>query len=179
MPELPDNPYVAPGDEPKRSAFRSLIWSMTRLAMVTQHHAPESTFQYVNTVLRHTPMYTDGDRLTALYGAHYELAAYAQNLMGVDSDLQVPVEPARCSSPECVVNHESEAVILEAAVRGEAATIANVCKATVRGAKDLDPVGGIPVNGEGALVYLFMGLLQRLHKILESQLPNEGDPSLN
>lgn len=179
MPELPVNPYIAPDDEPKRDAFRSLIWSVTRLAMVTQHHAPESTFQYVNTVLLHTPMYTGGDRLTALYGAHYELAAYAQNLLGVDSGLQVPVEPARCSSPECVVNHESEAVILEAAVRGEAAAIANVCKATVRGAKDLDPVGGIPVNGEGALVYLFMGLLQRLHKVLESQLPSGGDPSLN
>jgi hypothetical protein len=179
VPELPDNPYLAADAPERRDAFRSLIWSLTRLAMVTQHHAPESTFQYVNTVLMHTPMYTGGDRLSALYAAHFELAAYMQALLGVDAPVEVPVEPARCTSPECVVNHESEAVIMEAAVRGDAQAIANVCKATVCGAKDLDPIGGIQVTSEGALAYLFMGLLQRLHRYLEQQIPQGGDPYLN
>ena len=179
MPELPDNPYIVPEPPAKPVAFRGLIWSIIRLALVTQHDAAQATFRYVDTVLLHTPMYTGGDRLTALYAAHFELAAYVQHLLGVDRPLEIPVEPARCSSPECVVNHESEAVILEAAVRGDAVVIANVCKATMRGAKDLDPLGGRPVSGEDALIYLFMGLLQRLKEVLQQNAPTGGDPSLN
>lgn len=179
MPELPDNPYITPDPPQKREAFRSFIWSVVRLALVTQRHAPEVTFAYTGTVLTHTPMYTGGDRMTALYGAHYELATYVQHLLGDEGELEVPVEPDRCSSPECVVNHESEAVILEAAVRGDAQVIANVCKATVRGARDLDPVGGQQVTGEDALRYLFFGILQRLHALLAERAAGGGHPSLN
>lgn len=179
MPELPDNPYITADPPEKGEAFRSLIWSMVRLTLVTQRHAPEVTFAYASTVLTHTPMYTGGDRMTALYGAFHELAAYVQHLLGGEGELEVPVEPARCSSPECVVNHESEAVILEAAVRGDAQAIANVCKATVRGARELDPVGGQPVTGEDALRYLFFGTLQRLHQLLAERATGGGHPSLN
>lgn len=179
MPELPVNPYITADPPEKLEAFRSFIWSIVRLALVTQRHAPDITFAYANTVLTHTPMYTSGDRMTALYGAHYELATYVQHLLGDEGELEVPVEPARCSSPECVVNHESEAVILEAAVRGDAQVIANVCKATVRGAGDLDPIGGRPISGDEALIYLFFGILQRLHQLLAERATGGGHPSLN
>lgn len=178
MPELPDNPYIT-DSEAKAEAFRSLISCLVRLTMVTQRHAAESTFAYVNTVLIHTPMYTSGDRLTALYAAHYELAHYLQAMFGTDAQISIPVEPARCASPECVVNHESEAVIIEAAVRGDTEAIKNVCMATVRGAKDLDHFGGVAVSPESALVFLFMGVLQRVHGYLTDQMDSHGDPSLN
>lgn len=180
MPELPDNPYVTPGPPEKSEAFRSFVWSLIRLALVTQRHAPDSTFAYANTVLLHTPMYTNGDHMAALYAAHFEFAAYVQHLLGVDAPLEIEVEPARCGAPECVVNHESEAVILEAAVRGDAQVIANVCKATVRDASELDPIGGRPLDGEDALIYLFMGLLQRLHQVLAARASGGGSSfSLN
>ena len=164
----------------RRDTFRSFIWALIRLAIVTQRHAPDPTFAYALTVLQHTPMYTDGDRLTALYGAHYELAAYVHTLLGDEGPLEVPPEPARCTSPTCVVNHESEAALLESAARGDVEAIANVCKATVRGARDLDPVNGEPVSGEDALIFLFFGTLQRLHAVLtEHAHGGHADPTLN
>lgn len=180
MPGLPDNPYISPEPPLRRATFQSFIWALIRLAIVTQRHAPDSTFAYALTVLQHTAMYTEGDRLTALYAAHYELASYVHTLLADDGPLQVAPEPARCSSPTCVVNHESEAALLESAARGDVDAIANICKATVRGVKDLDPVNGNPVSREDALIFLFFGTLQRLQQVLAKRvLGDHPDPTLN